>query len=130
MYIVILNGIYEGKRIKLNPGRYIFGRSADSDIVLSEDLYISGNHAELKYNKNGKVNIADMNSKNGTFLLGEEVTDHAQLNLGDIFRVDHTFIKLTRRSSERYFSDEKKHTGSKVKNTISEKLNKYLKISR
>ena len=40
MYLYILNGKSEGKRIDLSPGTYLIGRSPDADIVL-EDVRIA-----------------------------------------------------------------------------------------
>jgi len=104
MFLYILNGKDEGKRIDLHPGTYIIGRMANKDIVIKDDKYVSGIHAELNYTKNKILTIVDKGSKNGTFLLGELVTNHVEVKPGDIFRIGHTFIKYTRRHQERYFS--------------------------
>ncbi len=51
MYLFILNGKDEGKRIDLSPGTYIIGRSTKSDIQLKNDGYVSGVHAELTFSE-------------------------------------------------------------------------------
>ena len=104
--IIILNGESEGRHISLNPGIYRLGRSSDCDIVLGGDRYISGSHAELKLTENGKVIIRDLGSKNGTFLLGEIVEKQIKVNPGDIVRLGHTFLKISRRSVERFFTSD------------------------
>ena len=101
MNLVILNGENEGKRFSLGKGKYIIGRAADSEIVISEDKFISGTHAELACSEKGDLTIVDKGSKNGTFLLGEPVTKKTKVNAGEIFRVGHTFIKVTRRGQDR-----------------------------
>jgi len=105
MFLYILNGKDEGKRIDLSPGTYLIGRLADKDIVLSDDQYVSGTHAELKCSASKGLTIADRGSKNGTFLLGEQITDHAEVKPGDVFRIGRTFFKFSRRHQERYFAE-------------------------
>ncbi|MBA7479547.1 hypothetical protein ES707_14981 [subsurface metagenome] len=106
MYLLILNGEDEGNRINLKPGTYVIGRSPDSEIVLPADKYISGSHAELKCLKNGTISLSDKNSRNGTYLLGDPLTKPAKVKPGDIFRVGHTFLKLSRRSEDRLVESE------------------------
>ena len=87
-------------------GTYIIGRSPDAEIILTGDKFISGFHADINFSKSGVVSIVDHNSRNGTFLLGDPVTKQKKINPGDIFRVGHTFLKLSRRDQERYGSSE------------------------
>jgi pSer/pThr/pTyr-binding forkhead associated (FHA) protein len=102
MYLFILNGEKEGTQITLSPGTYTIGRSNDSNLVLPDDKYISGLHAELNISDDGAITLEDKNSKNGTFLLGDIVTARTQVKPGDIFRVGHTFLKVSRRTQERF----------------------------
>jgi len=106
IYIFILNGQSEGNCITLTTGKYTVGRANSCDIVLPEDLYVSGSHADLKYYANGRLTITDKNSSNGTHLLGEPVKTTAVVNPGDIIRIGRTFLKVSRRSQERLYSDE------------------------
>lgn len=151
MYLFILNGKDEGKRIDLSPGTYIIGRSTKSDIQLNSDRYVSGVHAKLTFSKDENLTITDNESKNGTYILGELVKKHAKINPGDIFRIGHTFFKFSRRSYDRYVPVSKKgdnipeaivvvdivgssniaqvmgdRVAIKVKNMLMEKLNKNL----
>ncbi|HDY89252.1 MAG TPA: FHA domain-containing protein [bacterium] len=105
MYIFILNGKDDGKSYDLTPGTHIIGRKDDADIVLKGDKYVSGTHAELTY-AGQKITIADKNSKNGTFLLGEPVKNKVVVKPGDIVRIGRTFLKITRRIEGRYVEDE------------------------
>ena len=105
MFLYILNGKNEGQCVELSPGDYIIGRKKDADIVIKDDRYVSGKHAELKVTANKILTIADKGSKNGTHLLGDIVTNHIEVKPGDIFRIGHTFLKYTRRIQERYFPE-------------------------
>jgi class 3 adenylate cyclase len=152
MYIYILNGPQEGNRLTLTAGKIIIGRSPESTISLPEDPFVSGFHAELRFDREGKLILNDLGSRNGTFLLGEAVHAPQELNPGDIFQVGKTFLKFSRRSAERYFIRDEMMEGTpeailvidmvgssriadamgdriagRVKNVFSEKLNGILK---
>ncbi|MFC1692489.1 FHA domain-containing protein [Candidatus Latescibacterota bacterium] len=151
MYLFILNGKSEGKQIKLKHGKCVIGRSSKADIVLDDDKFASGINSAFNYNKNGKITIEDLNSSNGTFVLGEEIVKPTEIKHGDIINVGHTFIKISRRSSERYSPSETEgvttpeaiivvdivgsskiaqalgdQVASKIKNFLFQKLNKNL----
>ncbi|MFC1528616.1 FHA domain-containing protein [Candidatus Latescibacterota bacterium] len=104
MHLFVLNGKNEGKHLKLNAGKYKIGRSKKSDIVLAHDQFISGTHAVLSYDESGNLTIKDMGSSNGTYLLGEYIEQETKITPGDIFRVGHTFIKISRRDNERFLA--------------------------
>ncbi len=112
MYIFILNGEKEGERIELSAGSYIFGRSTKANVVLDNDKFVSSKHAELIYNDNETMTINDLGSRNGTYLLGEPVEKTTEVNPGDIIRIGRTFIKISRRTQERYFSADDENTSS------------------
>jgi pSer/pThr/pTyr-binding forkhead associated (FHA) protein len=106
MYLYVLNGQNEGTRVDLAIGTYVIGRAKDSNIVLDDDKFVSGVHAEVTVKKNHKISLTDKKSRNGTFLLGEAVNGTVELTHGHIFRIGHTFFKYSRRMQERYYSDE------------------------
>jgi len=105
MFLFILNGKDEGKRYDLSPGTYIVGRSETADIVLKEDQYVSGVHAELTFTDN-TLFITDKKSRNGTFLLGEPVEGSTEVKPGDIFRIGRTYFKYSRRDHDRIIEAE------------------------
>jgi pSer/pThr/pTyr-binding forkhead associated (FHA) protein len=152
MYVYILNGPQEGNRIPLKTGKFTIGRSPESSISLPEDPFVSGTHAELRCERDGKLVLKDHGSRNGTFLLGEAVHEPKELNPGDIFQVGKTFLKVSRRAAERYFIQDEAVEGTpeailvidmvgpsriadamgdriagRVKNALSVKLNESLK---
>lgn len=100
-YLYILNGPDDGECYSLVPGIYLIGRAESHDIVLKDDNYVSGTHAELEILENGVVTLTDKGSRNGTFLLGDTVTATTPVRPGDIFRIGQTFLKLSRRKEER-----------------------------
>ena len=68
------------------------GRAADNDLVLS-DLTTSGHHAELRKTGDGKYQIVDLGSHNGTFVNGQPVTS-ATLTEKDIVSIGPATFRL------------------------------------
>lgn len=58
------------------------GSNVDNDMVI-ESEGVDGNHLELFCDSSGNVFITDLNTKNGTFINGEELNGYALLNQGD-----------------------------------------------
>jgi pSer/pThr/pTyr-binding forkhead associated (FHA) protein len=66
------------------------GRSRDNDVVI-ENLAISRNHARIRH-ENGKFFISDLNSANGTFVNGKQVTK-SEISHNDVITIGkHTLI--------------------------------------
>jgi FHA domain/Domain of unknown function (DUF1707) len=64
------------------PGPWIIGRSTSCRLVLEQDT-ISGRHAELRRREDGRLEIVDLGSTNGTWVNGWRV-DRAVLRDGDV----------------------------------------------
>ncbi len=68
--IFILTGPSKGRTLKFNkPDCILFGRSADSRISISNDPYVSRQHFLLEICP-PECKVADLDSKNGTFVNG------------------------------------------------------------
>lgn len=152
MYLYILNGSKDGFRFTLTPGTHVIGRSQDAEISIPDDQYISGTHAELHVDENGKLILLDRGSRNGTLIAGEIITEAQEVKPGNIIQIGRTFFKYSRRSNERYFIQDPAQesnteailvidivgssriaqamgdrVASKIKNILLEKLNDNLK---
>ncbi|MGW3930810.1 FHA domain-containing protein [Streptomyces microflavus] len=68
------------------------GRDAGNDLVI-DDLVVSRQHAELRALADGRHEIVDLGSHNGTFLNGQPVT-RAVLGAGDIVGIGHSAFSL------------------------------------
>ncbi|MEF3274269.1 MAG: FHA domain-containing protein [Chloroflexus sp.] len=85
------SGVVVGKTFPLGPVNVI-GRSPYCDIVLN-DSFLSSEHARLE--RRGDVWILeDLNSTNGTFLNGFEVTAPTEVHSGDTIRVGRVELRL------------------------------------
>jgi len=85
------SGVVVGKTFPLGPVNVI-GRSPYCDIVLN-DSFLSSEHARLEQ-RGGVWILEDLNSTNGTFLNGFEVTAPTDVNPGDVIRVGRVELRL------------------------------------
>ncbi|MFE7483936.1 FHA domain-containing protein [Streptomyces sp. NPDC057552] len=68
------------------------GRDAGNDLVI-DDLVVSRRHAELRALPDGRHEIVDLGSHNGTFLNGQPV-DRAVVETADIIGIGHSAFSL------------------------------------
>jgi ABC-type multidrug transport system ATPase subunit/pSer/pThr/pTyr-binding forkhead associated (FHA) protein len=69
------------------------GRAADNDLILDEDLLVSRYHAELHALSNGRFELVDLGSSNGTFLNGRRV-DRIELEDLDVVSIGQHVYRL------------------------------------
>jgi len=68
--------------------RIRIGRAADNDVVIP-DLLVSRYHAEVRRRPDGRSQIADLGSHNGTYLDGKRLTGRAEASDGAVITVGH-----------------------------------------
>ncbi|MFZ3495674.1 FHA domain-containing protein [Streptomyces sp. 5.8] len=69
------------------------GRAPDNDLVIN-DLVVSRHHAELRARPDGRYEIADLGSHNGTYLNGARLAGAAAIGEGDIVGIGHSAFCL------------------------------------
>ncbi|MER5641248.1 FHA domain-containing protein [Kitasatospora sp. NPDC002227] len=75
------------------PARVVrIGRAEDNELVL-EDLSVSRHHAELRARPDGRYEIADLGSHNGTYLNGQPVLN-ALVGPQDLIGIGHSVFCL------------------------------------
>lgn len=79
--------------VNLAQGPCVIGRSGSS--VDLGDAYCSRLHVALRLSRSSRIELSDLNSKNGTFVNGNRV-EVAELKVGDEIRVGHTLITLAK----------------------------------
>jgi hypothetical protein len=83
------------RRFSIEKEAFFIGANAQNDLCISNDEYVSGNHAYLKYD-NGKLFIIDQGSRNGTFINGQRICDAAWLlNPGNQIQIGSTIFELS-----------------------------------
>ena len=84
----------EGEGLKLPLKEGVFGRTTGIYSELSSQIYISGQHGELRCEK-GQWQIRDLGSRNGTFVNGVKLSPNVwtDLHIGDLVKI--ATVKLT-----------------------------------
>jgi len=84
-----------GNDILLSGGTVTLGRKVGSDIVLTDDPYISGKHAELRADET-EITLTDVGSTNGTVVNGQKLAADEPILLleGDEIQIGRTKYRL------------------------------------
>src|SRR3984957_6633953 len=80
------------------------GRVPDNDLVLA-DLDISRHHAELRKSPTGSYEIVDLNSNNGIYVNGQQVTSKL-LTEEDLISIGHSTLRLEGAELVHFVDDE------------------------
>jgi len=67
------------------------GRNQENDLVIN-DAKASRYHLQIVQDDSGNFSVVDLNSKNGTFLNGRQITGETRIKLGDEIRVNDTVL--------------------------------------
>jgi serine phosphatase RsbU (regulator of sigma subunit) len=104
-------------RVELEERPYSVGRSSKNDLTLP-DLSLSRNHAELRPAGEGRWQIVDLGSKNGTFVNNGQVTGPTPLAEGDRVVLGDTELLFGPDSSSRVSLTEEPITGLGTDRTV------------
>ena len=83
--LVVNEGELAGQRWTLNDSELLIGRGNDSDVVLPE-RQVSRHHLKVLY-RDGRYLLQDLDSKNGTFLNGQQIHGTVPLQDGDEIQI-------------------------------------------
>jgi two-component system cell cycle response regulator len=89
-YLIVITGKAVGRMFKVHGDELVIGRSGDVDVVL-DDEGVSRRHAALIRNDEGKVELRDMASTNGTWANGARIESHV-LRDGDRIQIGSATI--------------------------------------
>jgi pSer/pThr/pTyr-binding forkhead associated (FHA) protein len=90
--LVILSEGFTGKAYELAVDKTTIGRVDDNTFPIPE-ASVSSHHCEVLL-RGGEVVIHDLNSTNGTFISGRQITGEAVLKPGQILRLGQVEIRL------------------------------------
>lgn len=93
--VAVAQLIGEGVEYAVMPGANTIGRRGDNNIVLSDDPYVSGSHAQITAEDDAFV-LIDVGSTNGTMLNGTKVEPNQPVTLsaGDEVVFGKTTVKF------------------------------------
>ncbi len=83
--LLIREGELAGQSWPIEGGRFLIGRGSDCDMVLPE-RQVSRHHVEVRLS-GGRYILHDLNSKNGTHVNGQKVTQPVELKDGDAIQI-------------------------------------------
>jgi len=95
--LVILSEGMTGKTHELSVDKTTIGRVEDNTLQITE-ASVSSHHAEILL-RGSDVVIKDLNSTNGTFINGEQVSGEATLKPGQILRLGKIELRLETETS-------------------------------
>lgn len=96
-YLTIINQP-NARRYPLEQAATVLGRAPDLDIVLPGEG-VSRVHAEIRQTSQGLV-ITDLDSRNGTFVNNQRLTQPTPLMPGDQIRIGSALLRLTDEATE------------------------------
>jgi len=76
------------------------GRNPGNDVVINDDLKVSGSHCQIIKDDYGNYRLVDTNSTNGTYVNGVRRNGEISLNQSDIVRIGNTTLPW-----QNYFSN-------------------------
>jgi len=97
----------DGTEFLLREGKTTVGRRSENDLVVSNDPYVSGQHAEIACGPSGCV-VIDAGSTNGSFLRDERLAPHQPQALapGDELRLGRSVFIFEAVTPEEAAADE------------------------
>jgi Inner membrane component of T3SS, cytoplasmic domain/TIR domain len=85
--LIGISGAVEGQEFSVEREVFHIGASAENDLSIAQDAYVSADHAYMRFEK-GSLFIFDRTSRNGTFVNGVQITNNGYaLRPGDYVRV-------------------------------------------
>ncbi|MFZ0180280.1 MAG: FHA domain-containing protein [Candidatus Dormiibacterota bacterium] len=88
----------------LRPPVVEVGRAEESQVVLA-DPFVSRQHAELRWHRDGGWELLDLKSHNGTFVNGQLISE-AWLHDGDVIGIGHRTLRLVGAVIEEYGGED------------------------
>lgn len=92
--LIGVSGPFEGRQFEIDGEVFHIGASGDNDLDMSEDEYVSGEHAYIRY-QGGILTLFDKGSRNHTYVNQTEVSDTGvALNLGDRIGIGKSILEV------------------------------------
>lgn len=88
--LIVLRGPQAGEKIFLQSGMNLFGREEG---IIIKDGRVSRRHAQILASQTGFI-LADLDSTNGTFVNGTQITQPTLLQHGDTIRLGDTILTI------------------------------------
>ena len=92
--LVIITGRHRGRRIPVPATGIVLGREGSLAPFFRDDPLVSRGHAQVYVADDRSVQVADLNSTNGTFVNGEPIRSSTRLAGQDMLRIGSVGMRL------------------------------------
>jgi FHA domain len=92
--LVIISGRHRGRRIAVPSAGIVLGREGRLAPFFRDDPLASRGHAQVYVADDRSVQVADLNSTNGTFVNGEAISSLTRLAGKDVLRIGSIEMRL------------------------------------
>jgi S1-C subfamily serine protease len=92
MRLTIGSGSSEGRTVEVTGEQLVIGRDPDCELIL-DDSKVSRQHASLKPLPDGRAELRDLGTTNGTYVDGKRIEGPIVLQGGEEVRVGRTVLK-------------------------------------
>src|ERR1043165_8988062 len=89
---------YRGTLFPIRSGEVILGRSSYASIVVNNPL-ASREHAVVR-SVGGRLEVADLGSKNGTYVNGKRIEGSTRVDAGDVVKIGTDTIEIARMNAQ------------------------------
>ena len=96
MWLTFTSGGDEGQSTQARGEHFVIGRDDECDLVVSDER-ASRHHAYLKVHDDGRAELHDMGSANGTYVNGHRITGPVMLSGGEQIQVGNTTLSTALR---------------------------------
>ena len=128
VFLKIIGGKNDGREIKISVPEFVIGRGDTAHLKPSSDL-VSRRHCSIKV-VDGKVIVADMGSRNGTFVNGEQLKGEHIARPGDRVRVGRLQFEMVIDAAKASVKKEKvKNAVEAASRTVEKKKTNSLEDS-
>jgi len=91
MWLTFTSGGNEGESVEATGDRFVIGRDDGADLVIADER-VSRRHAYLKAHPDGRAELHDMGSANGTYVNGHKLSGPVMLAGGEQLQLGNTTL--------------------------------------
>lgn len=104
--LVITSGSDRGRRIPVPSTGIVLGREGKLASLFRDDPLVSRGHAHIYLAEDNSVQVADLNSTNGTFVNGEAIRSLTRMADRDVLRIGSINMRLDSPRADNQPADE------------------------
>jgi len=99
MWLTVRSGVRRGLTVRAKGGHFVIGREEDCDFAIDDDE-LSRRHAAISFRDDGRAELRDLESRNGTYVNGRRITAPVLLDGGEEIRIGKTVLTASRTREE------------------------------